>query len=145
MFLEGISQLSIMVWPTNSANVKTNVSKILMALVEKHYCGHQLYQRNNTKLSYSFISNKSNVIRKHYSEIMKMHHHLPLNLVTTVRNPTVLWMVTIFVSKLFTKYLLIQLPTNIITALLKILFKNVIKTIIMFFTKNQFLMIWNLY
>ena len=76
---------------------------------------------------------------------MKMHHHLPLNLVTTVRNPTVLWMVTIFVSKLFTKYLLIQLPTNIIMALLKILFKNVIKTIIMFFTKNQFLMIWNLY
>ena len=61
--------------PPYSANVKTNVGKIFMRLVDKHFpCHHKYYKlfnRNNIKLSYSCMPNMSNIIRKHNSKIMK--------------------------------------------------------------------------
>ena len=61
--------------PSYSANVKTNVGKIFMRLVDKHFPPHhkyyKLFNRNNIKLSYSCMPNMNNVIRKHNSKIMK--------------------------------------------------------------------------
>ena len=61
--------------PPYSANVKTNVGKIFMRLVDKHFPGHhkhyKLLNRNNIKLNYSCMPNMNNVIRKHNSKIMK--------------------------------------------------------------------------
>ena len=58
-----------------SANVKTNVGKIFMRLVDKHFPRrhkyYKLFNRNNIKLSYSCMPNINNVIRKHNSKIMK--------------------------------------------------------------------------
>ena len=61
--------------PSYSANVKTNVGKIFIRLVDKHFPPHhkyyKLFNRNNIKLSYSCMPNMNNVIRKHNSKIMK--------------------------------------------------------------------------
>ena len=61
--------------PPYSANVKTNVGKIFMRLVDKHFPRHhkyyKLFNRNNIKLSYSCMPNMNNVIRKYNSKIMK--------------------------------------------------------------------------
>ena len=61
--------------PPDSANVKTNVGKIFMRFIDKHFPRHhkyyKLFNRNNIKLSYSCMPNMSNVIRKHISKIMK--------------------------------------------------------------------------
>ena len=61
--------------PPYSANVKTNVGKIFMRLINKHFPRHhkyyKLFNRNNIKLSYSCMPNMNNVIRKHNSKIMK--------------------------------------------------------------------------
>ena len=61
--------------PPYGANVKTNVGKIFMRLVDKHFPRHHKYykvfNRNNIKLSYSYMPNMNNVIRKHNSKIMK--------------------------------------------------------------------------
>ena len=61
--------------PPYSANVKTNVGKIFMRLVEKHFPCHnkyyKLFNRNNIKLSDSCMPDMNNVIRKHNSKIVK--------------------------------------------------------------------------
>ena len=61
--------------PPYSANVKTNVGKIFMRLVDKHFPRHRkyyiLFNRSNIKLSYSCMLNMNNVIRKHDLKIMK--------------------------------------------------------------------------
>ena len=61
--------------PPYSSNVKTNVGKIFMRLVDKHFPHHhkyyKLFNKNNIKLSYSCVPNMSNVIPKHNSKIMK--------------------------------------------------------------------------
>ena len=61
--------------PPYSANVKTNVGKIFMRLVDKHFSRHhnyyKLFNRNNIKLSYRCMPNMNNVIPKPNSKIMK--------------------------------------------------------------------------
>ena len=61
--------------PPYSANVKTNVGRNFMRLVDKHFPlyhkYHKLFNRNNIKLSYSFMPNMNNIIRKHNSSVMK--------------------------------------------------------------------------
>ena len=61
--------------------------------------------------------------------ILKLLHHLPSKLAIVFEKQTVLWMVTVFLSSLFTKHLLIQLLINITMVLVKILSKNVTITI----------------
>ena len=55
--------------------MKTNVGKIFMRLVDKHFPRHheyyKLFNRNNIKLSYSCVSDMNNISRKHNSKIMK--------------------------------------------------------------------------
>ena len=61
--------------PPYTANVKTNVGKIFMRLIDKHFTRHhkyyKLFSSNNIKLSCSCMPHMSNVIRKHNSKIMK--------------------------------------------------------------------------
>ena len=56
-------------------NVKTNVGRNFMRLVDKHFPRHhkyhELFNRNNIKLSYSCMQNMNNIIRKHNSSVMK--------------------------------------------------------------------------
>ena len=68
-------ETNYLVQPPYSANVKTNVGKIFMRLVDKHFPRnhkyYNLFNRNNIKLSYSCMHNMNNVIRKHNSKILK--------------------------------------------------------------------------
>ena len=58
--------------PPYSVNVKTNVSKLFMRLIDKHFPRHhKLFNRNNVKLSYSCMPSMKNVIQKHNSKIME--------------------------------------------------------------------------
>ena len=61
--------------PPYSANVKTNVGRNFMRLVDKHFPRHhkyhKLFNKNNIKLSYSCMPNMNNIIRKHNSNVMK--------------------------------------------------------------------------
>ena len=61
--------------PLYSANVKTNVGKIFMRLVDKHFPRYhkyyKLFNRNNIKLSYRCMPTMNNVMRKHNFKIMK--------------------------------------------------------------------------
>ena len=58
-----------------SVNVKTNVGKLFMRLINKHFLrDHKFYKvfnRNNFKLSYSYMPSMKNVIRKHNSKTME--------------------------------------------------------------------------
>ena len=97
--------------------MKTNVGKIFMRLVDKHFPRHhkcyKLFDRNNIKLSYSCIPNLNNVIRKHNSKLGKIQHHQSPKLAIAFKNQTVLWMGTVLLNALFTKHLLVQLLINI--------------------------------
>ena len=114
-------------------NVKTNVGKIFMRLVDKHFPRHhkcyKLFDRNNIKLSYSCIPNLNNVIRKHNSKLGKIQHHQSPKLAIAFKKQTVLWMGTVLLNALFTKHLLVQLLINITMLLVKILSKSVTITI----------------
>ena len=56
-------------------NVKTNVGKLFMRLIDKHFPSHhkfhKLFNHNNIKLSYSCMPSMKNVIQKHNSKIME--------------------------------------------------------------------------
>ena len=58
-----------------SANVKTNVGKLFMRLIDKHFPRHhkfhKIFNHSNFKLSYSYIPSMKNVIQKHNSKIME--------------------------------------------------------------------------
>ena len=61
--------------PSYSTNVKTNVGKLFMRLIDKHFPSHhkfhKLFNLNNVKLSYSCMPNMKNVIQKYNSKIME--------------------------------------------------------------------------
>ena len=56
-------------------NVKTNVGKLFMRLIDKHFPRHhkfhKLFNRSNVKLSHSCMPSMKNVIQKHDSKIME--------------------------------------------------------------------------
>ena len=78
----------------------------------------------------------SNVIRKHSSKIMKNPAPSTTKLTTVAEKQTVIWMVTVSLNALFTKHLLVELPINITTVIVKILSKNVTITIIVILEIN---------
>ena len=88
-----------------------------MRLADKHFLRHhkyyKLFNRNNIKLSYSCIPRTNNVIRRHNFEIMKDTAPATVKLAIAVEKQTVLWLVTVFLSALITKHLLIQLLIHI--------------------------------
>ena len=61
--------------PAYSVNVKTNVGKLFMRLIDKHFSSHhefhKLFNCNNAKLSYSCMPSTKTVIQKHNLKIME--------------------------------------------------------------------------
>ena len=60
--------------PPLSANVKTNIGKRFMSLVQKHFPPHHqyrsLFNKNNVKVSYSCVESMGNVIQSHNGKIL---------------------------------------------------------------------------
>ena len=60
--------------PPFSQNVKTNIGKLFLKLVKKHFPKHhrlhKIFNTNTVKLSYSCMSNMSNFIKQHNSNIL---------------------------------------------------------------------------
>ena len=65
------------VWfnPRYNAEVKTNIGKIFLKLVRKHFhkrhCCKKMFNTNTIKLSYSCTPNDKNLIKQHNISIMK--------------------------------------------------------------------------
>ena len=61
--------------PPYSVNVKTNIGRILVRLIDKHFPRHhkyrKLFNRNNIKISYSCMPNMASVIRNHNTSLLK--------------------------------------------------------------------------
>ena len=61
--------------PPYSGNVKTNIGRIFLRLIDKHFPRHhkycKLFNRNNTKISCSCMSNIESVIRNHNTNLLK--------------------------------------------------------------------------
>ena len=60
--------------PPYSKNVQTNVAKIFLRLVNKHFPKkhkfHKIFNRNTAKVSYSCIENMASIIIKHHKRIL---------------------------------------------------------------------------
>ena len=60
--------------PPYSSHVETNVGKIFMKLVVKHFPKHHRYHKilnkNTIKLSYSCMQNMGNIITKHNNKLL---------------------------------------------------------------------------
>ena len=60
--------------PPFSQNVKTNIGKLFLKLVKKHFPKHhrlhKIFNPNTVKLSYSCMNNMSNFIKQHNSNIL---------------------------------------------------------------------------
>ena len=61
--------------PSYSVNVKTNIGRIFLRLVDKHFPWHhkyrKLFNRNNMKISCSCMPNMSSVTRNHNTSLLK--------------------------------------------------------------------------
>ena len=60
--------------PPYSADIETNVAKIFLKLIDKHFPKshilHKVFNRNNVKVSYSCTSNMRNLIKQHNVKIL---------------------------------------------------------------------------
>ena len=69
--------------PPYGENVKTNIGKIFLNLVckhfPKHHQYHNLFNRNNVKLSYSCMPNMEATIRKNNFKLLNKNDSPPLN------------------------------------------------------------------
>ena len=61
--------------PQYSGNVKSNIGRIFLHLIVKHYSRqhkyHKLFNRNNIKISYSCMPNIASVIQNHNTSLLK--------------------------------------------------------------------------
>ena len=61
--------------PPYSVNVKTNIGRIFLRLIDKHFPRHhkyrKLFNRNNINISYSCMPNMTGVIRNHNTSLLK--------------------------------------------------------------------------
>ena len=60
--------------PPYSKNVRTNVGKIFLNLIDKHFppsnCLHKIFNRNSVKVSYSCMDNCKSIISKHNTRML---------------------------------------------------------------------------
>ena len=67
--------------PPNRSHVKTNVGKIFMGLVAKHFPRHhkyhKLFNRNNVKVSYSCMPSMASLINRHNAKLLKPSENQP--------------------------------------------------------------------
>ena len=58
-----------------SSNVKTNVGKLFLALLQKHFLRHyKLFIKNNVKISCGYMPNIKSVIQNHNANLLSKHH-----------------------------------------------------------------------
>ena len=61
--------------PPYNVNVKTNIGKLFLRLIDKHFPRHhkyrKLFNRNNIKISYSCMPNMASIIRNHNTSLLK--------------------------------------------------------------------------
>ena len=59
----------------HNVNVKTNIGRIFLRLIDRHFPRHhkygKLFNRNNIKISYSCMPNMASVIRNHNTRLLK--------------------------------------------------------------------------
>ena len=71
--------------PPSSLNIKTNVAKIFLQLIDTHFPPanklHKIFNRNIVKVSYSFTQNISQIIKGHNKKVtqIKWNHQLECN------------------------------------------------------------------
>ena len=75
--------------PPYSQNVKTNIGKLFIKFVRKHFPNnskyHKIFNLNTLKLSYCHTTNVGNIIKQHNSKVLDKtndninHNHCPLN------------------------------------------------------------------
>ena len=67
--------------PPYSSHVKTNVGKIFMKLIIKHFPKHhryhKIFNKNTIKLSYSCMPNMKNIITKHNNKLLFQNFNQP--------------------------------------------------------------------
>ena len=111
------------VWfnPPFSKHVTTDVARLTLKLVDKHFPPHhrysKLFNRNNVKVSYSCVDNMQRIIKKHNAKILsqplavqdavppcncKRKQSCPLNGMCQVRN--IVYQATVTATNLPTKY-----------------------------------------
>ena len=60
--------------PTHSSNVKTNVGKITLTLLQKHFPRHlkyyELFTQNNVKITYSYMANMKSAIQNYNTNLL---------------------------------------------------------------------------
>ena len=60
--------------PPFSQNVRTNIAKSFLCLIDKHFAKshklHKVFNRNNLKVSYSCTTNMANIIKSHNQKIL---------------------------------------------------------------------------
>ena len=58
-----------------SSNVKTNIGKLFLRLLDKHFPKHhkhyKLFNRNNVKISYSCMQKMTSIIQNHNTNLLK--------------------------------------------------------------------------
>ena len=64
-------------------NVETNIGKTFLKLINKHFPKtnkfHKIFNRNNVKVSFSYLSNFVNVIKSHNNRILSTEDQLKCN------------------------------------------------------------------
>ena len=64
--------------PPYSMNVKTNIAREFLQLLDKHFHAnhhlHMVFNRNNVKVSYSCMPNTSSIIKAHNKRILQDQH-----------------------------------------------------------------------
>ena len=75
-----------------SVNVETNIGKTFLKLIDKH-CPktnkfHKIFNRNNVKVSYSFLPNFANIIKSHNNRTcLKRKPKINLNIIANRKIP----------------------------------------------------------
>jgi hypothetical protein len=78
--------------PPYSRTVKTNVGKTFIQLIDKHFPRHnkhrKLFNRNNTKVSYSAMPNMQSIIKQHNAKVLNSTQPHDAKLCNCPRNKT---------------------------------------------------------
>ena len=78
--------------PPFSQSVKTNIGKVFLKLVRKHFPRHhklhKIFNTNTLKLSYCCMKNISNIIKQHNAQYFQHEQHLNVYVTVETKIPT---------------------------------------------------------
>ena len=88
--------------PPCSVNVKTNIGRILLCFIGKHFPRHhkyrKLFNRNNAKISYSCMPNMASVIQNHNTSLLKILLQLTKKNAAVSKNQNVHWTKSVYLD-----------------------------------------------